>query len=51
MAAIFDLPATLTSESIHITSIVLLDFENGVTFQKFGDITFESRHPINILSD
>ena len=29
MAVIFDLPVTLTSESIHISHIVLLDPENG----------------------
>ena len=48
VAAIFDLPINLTSESTHISPTVLLDFNNGVTRWKFSDITFKLRHPIYI---
>ena len=47
MAAMFDLPVTSTSESIHICPAVLLDVKDGGCCQKFG----ESLHAIYIWSD
>ena len=41
----------MTSENIHLSPTMLLDIENGVTRRKFGDITFELRHPIYNQSD
>ena len=51
MAAILDLPVTLTSEIIYVNPTVLLDLINVVICRKFGDITLESGHPIYIRSD
>ena len=45
-AAIFDLPVTPTSENIKICPIVLLSLQYIGTRRKFGEITFELRHPI-----
>ena len=51
MAAMFDLPVTPTSESIHICPTVLLDLKNWSARRKFSDITLESRHPIYTRPD
>ena len=51
MAAIFDLPVTPTSESIHICPAVLPDLKIGGTLWKVGDFTFAPRHHIYIRSD
>ena len=39
-----------TSESIHICPAVLLDLKSGGTRRKFGEVTFESPHPIYMRS-